>query len=542
MSKKIFIFDTTLRDGEQSPGISLNMNEKLKIAKQLSELGVDVIEAGFPVASNGDFEGVRAIAKNVKNSVIAALARTSKLDIDRAWEAIKYAEQPRIHTFIATSDIHMRYKLKMEPEEVLGKAVEMVEYARRLCPEVEFSPEDATRTDPEFLYRVIESVINAGASVVNIPDTVGYITPGEMGELIRNIRNKVSNIDKAVISVHCHNDLGMAVANSLSAIENGAGQVECTVNGLGERAGNAALEEIVMALKTRKDFYSAATRLTTERLYRTSSMVSFATGISVQPNKAIVGANAFAHESGIHQHGVLSKRETYEIMTPESVGLRKSQIILGKHSGRHAFEEKLKEMGYSGLEQESIQKAFQKFKDLADKKKYIMDRDIEALVTQESGKATETYTLEHFQITSGSGITSTSTVKIRYRDNIFEEAACGEGPVDATFNAIDRVVGMKAELEDYFIKAATEGKDALGEVTVKIAKDNMKFVGHGISTDVIEASAKAYIDALNNMVFKLDELNKKEIEACKLAKNYNFFGEGVEESWEFEPLQKDFHI
>lgn len=534
MSKRVRIFDTTLRDGEQSPGVSLNMNEKLKIAKQLSELGVDVIEAGFPVASKGDFEAVKAIAKSIRNSAVAALARTSRQDIDRAWEALKYAEQPRIHTFIATSDIHMKYKLKMEPEEVLRKASEMVAYASKLCPEVEFSPEDATRTNPEFLYRVIESVINAGARVVNIPDTVGYMTPDEMGGLIRNIRNNVSNIDKAVISVHCHNDLGMAVANSLSAVENGAGQVECTVNGLGERAGNAALEEIVMALRTRKDYYSTSTKVVTEKLYRTSSMISFATGVPVQPNKAIVGANAFAHESGIHQHGVLSNRETYEIMTPESVGLKQSQIVLGKHSGRHAFLDKLKELGYSNLEQEDINKAFQRFKDLADKKKYIMDRDIEALVTQESNKVLETYRLEHFQISSGSGITSTSTVKISCRDNICEEAACGDGPVNATFKAIDRAIGMKVKLEDYFIKAATEGTDALGEVTVKISKDNMKFVGHGVSIDVIEASAKAYINALNNMACRLDELNKKEIEAFKLVKNYNYFGEGVEENWEFE--------
>lgn len=534
MKKQIQIFDTTLRDGEQSPGISLNVNEKLKIAMQLSELGVDIIEAGFPVASKGDFEGVKTIAKNVRNSTVAALARTVKQDVDRAWEALKYAERPRIHTFIATSDIHMRYKLKMEPSEVLAKAVEMVSYARSLCPEVEFSPEDATRTNPEFLYRVVEAVINAGARVVNIPDTVGYLTPGEIGRLIRNIRDNVSNIDKAVISVHCHNDLGMAVANSLSAIENGAGQVECTVNGLGERAGNAALEEVVMALKTRKDYYSTSTRVITEKLYRTSSLISLTTGVQVQPNKAIVGANAFAHESGIHQHGVLSNRETYEIMTPESVGLKHSQMVLGKHSGRHAFEEKLKEMGYSNLEQEDINKAFQRFKDLSDKKKYIMDRDIEALVTQESDKVTETYKLEYYQISSGSGVTSTSTVKIGYKDRILEEAACGDGPVDATFNAIDRAIGMNIKLEDYFIKAATGGKDALGEVTVRISKDNAKFVGYGVSTDIVEASAKAYVSAVNRMVSRLDELNKKETEAFKLAKNYNYFGEGAEANWEFE--------
>lgn len=536
MSKRIYIFDTTLRDGEQSPGVSLNASEKLKIATQLSKLGVDIIEAGFPIASNGDFEGVRAIAKNVKNSAIAALARTSEKDIDRAWEALKYAERPRIHTFIATSDIHMKYKLKMSPEEVIAKAAEMVSYARKLCPEVEFSPEDATRTDPEFLYRVIESVINAGARIVNIPDTVGYSTPSEIGGLIRSIKNNVSNIDKAIISVHCHNDLGMAVANSLSAIENGAEQVECTINGLGERAGNAALEEIIMALKTRSDYYPAETGIVTERIYRTSSMISYATGVHVQPNKAIVGANAFSHESGIHQHGVMSNSKTYEIMTPESVGLKQSQMVLGKHSGRHAFEEKLKEMGYNGLEREKVNKAFKSFKDLADKKKYVMDRDIEALVQQESSKPHETYKLEYFQTSSGSNTTSTSTVKVSCRDYISEEAACGDGPVDAIFNAIDRATGIKVMLEEYSIKASTGGNDALGEVTVRISKDNMKAVGYGVSTNIIEASAKAYINAINNIEYRSEDLSQKEAKIQRLANNNNFFGAGIDTNWEFEPI------
>lgn len=534
MPKRIYIFDTTLRDGEQSPGISLNGNEKLKIAAQLSELGVDIIEAGFPAASKGDFEGVKSIAKNIRNSTIAALARTVKQDIDRAWEAILNAEQPRIHTFIATSDIHMKYKLKMGQEDVLSKAVEMVSYARKLCPEVEFSPEDATRTNPEFLYRVIESVINAGAKIVNIPDTVGYLTPSEIGRLIRGIRDNVSNIDKAIISVHCHNDLGMAVANSLSAVENGADQVECTINGLGERAGNAALEEVIMAFKTRNDYYSTSTRVVTEKIYRTSSMISFATGIAVQPNKAIVGANAFAHESGIHQHGMMSNSETYEIMTPESIGLKQSQMVLGKHSGRHAFEEKLKELGYSNLEQEEINKTFQLFKDLADKKKYIMDRDIEALVTQESSKVSETYKLEYFQISSGSGITSTSTVKISFKGRVCEVAACGDGPVDATFKAIDKATGMSVKLEEYSIKASTGGNDALGEVTVKISKNKVKAVGYGVSTNIIEASAKAYINAMNHMESRLNEVGEKEAKVFKLAKQYNYFGEGADDHWEFE--------
>ena len=536
MSKRIYIFDTTLRDGEQSPGISLNSSEKLKIARQLSELGVDVIEAGFPAASKGDFEGVKSIAKNVRSSTIAALARAVRQDINTAWEAIEYAERPRIHTFIATSDIHMKYKLKMKPEDVLEKAAEMVAYARNLCPEVEFSPEDAARTDKEFLYRIIEAAINAGARVVNIPDTVGYMAPAEFGGLIRSIRNNVSNIDKAIISVHCHNDLGMAVANSLAAVENGADQVECTINGLGERAGNAALEEIVMALKTRKDFYNAYTGIVTEKLYRTSSMVSFATGVHVQPNKAIVGVNAFAHESGIHQHGIMSNSETYEIMTPESIGLKQSKMVLGKHSGRHAFEEKLKEMGYSSLSQEEINKAFIQFKDLADKKKCIMDRDIEALITQESRKVYEKYKLEYFQVSSGSDITSTSTVRIRCNDNVYEEAACGDGPVDATFNAIERATGVRVKLDEYVIKASTEGKDALGEVTVKISKDKTRSVGYGVSTDIVEASALAYINAINNMESRVEEPEESEVKGFEFVKSRNYFGAGGDERWELELL------
>ena len=533
MSRRIYIFDTTLRDGEQSPGISLNVNEKLKIATQLSELGVDVIEAGFPISSNGDFESVKAVAKNVRNSTIAGLARAVRQDIDRAWEALAYAENPRIHTFIATSGIHMQYKLKMQPEDVLKRAVEMVAYARKLCPEVEFSPEDATRTEPEFLYRILEAVINAGARVVNIPDTVGYTTPAEFGRLIRNIRNNVSNIDKALISVHCHNDLGMAVANSLSAIENGADQVECAVNGLGERAGNAALEEVVMALRTRKDYYTAATNIVTEKIYRTSSMVSFATGFQVQPNKAIVGANAFAHESGIHQHGVMENSETYEIMAPMSIGLKQSQMVLGKHSGRHAFEEKLRDMGYESLGQEEMDKAFKSFKELADKKKYVMDRDIEALVTQESSKVNEVYRLEYFQTSSGSNMTSTSMVRVSCKDYMNEEAACGDGPVDAIFNAIDRATGKKVKLDEYSIKASTGDSDALGEVTVRVSEGNIKAVGYGVSTNIIEASAKAYINAINNLEARISEHDSKEARGLKF-KHFNYFGEGDERNWEFE--------
>lgn len=505
MSKQIYIFDTTLRDGEQSPGVSLNMQEKLEIAKQLDSLGVDAIEAGFPIASRGDFEGVKAIAQNIRRPVIVALARTVKQDIDRAWEAIQYAAKPRIHTFIATSDIHMKYKLKMEPEEVLQRAVEMVSYAKSLCKDVEFSPEDGSRTRPEFLYRVLEAAIDAGATIVNIPDTVGYSTPAEFGALIKGIRVNVPNIENVIISIHCHNDLGLAVANSLAAIENGAQQVECTINGLGERAGNAALEELVMALHTRKDYFDIHTNIVTEQLYRCSTLISSLTGVQIQPNKAIVGANAFAHESGIHQHGVMSNRETYEIMTPESIGLKQSQMVLGKHSGRHAFEERLNELGYTSLNPEDINDAFKRFKDLADKKKFVMDSDIEALVSAKMIQIPEAVQLEYFHITSGNTLISTSTVRISREDQVVEEAACGDGPVDAIFHAIERATGVDVTLKDYFLKAVTSGKDALGEVTVKVEKNSKIFVGRGISTDVIEASAKAYINAINKMFYDMNE-------------------------------------
>lgn len=378
--RKIDIFDTTLRDGEQTPGVSLNPSEKLEIAQQLKSLGVDIIEAGFPAASSGDFEAVKAIAQSIKGPVITALARTTKKDIDTAWEALKYSSHPRIHIFIATSDIHMKYKLKMSAEEVLQRTFEMVMYAKSLCSDVEFSPEDASRSNPEFLFKVLETAIDAGADVVNIPDTVGYATPEEFGALIKAIRNNVSNIDKVVLSVHCHNDLGLAVANSLAAIESGAQQVECAVNGLGERAGNAALEEVVMAIKTKSNQYNCYTNVVSEEITVTSKLISGISGVKIQSNKAIVGANAFAHESGIHQHGVLNFRETYEIMTPESVGLSRSLLVLGKHSGRHAFEQHLKELGYNNLHQTSINEMFQQFKNLADSKKSITDDDIKSLI------------------------------------------------------------------------------------------------------------------------------------------------------------------
>lgn len=501
--KKIFIFDTTLRDGEQTPGVSLNGVEKLEIARALQKLGVDAIEAGFPIASDGDFEGVKAIAKEIKGPVITALARATKKDIDRAWEALKYSQKPRIHTFIATSDLHMEFKLKMSREEVLNQAVEMVKYAKSLCPSVEFSPEDGTRTDKEFLYKILQAVIDAGADVVNIPDTVGYTTPLEYGLLIQGIKNNVPNIDSAIISVHCHNDLGLAVANSLAAIENGAVQVECAVNGLGERAGNASLEELVMAIKTRADYFKCETCVISEEITHISSLVSHMTGIQIQPNKAIVGANAFAHESGIHQHGVLNCRETYEIMTPESVGLKKSLLVLGKHSGRHAFEDRLKQLGYVNLDLEKINEAFLEFKALADKKKVVSDNDIEAMVRQETVKVPEHFKLEYFKIVSGNGIASTSTVKVSFENKIVKQISNGYGPVDATFNAIEKAIGQSIVLVDYYLKAIGGGRDALGEVIVKIEKDSNIYVGNGISTDIVEASAKAFINALNKSYYSL---------------------------------------
>ncbi|GAA0179379.1 2-isopropylmalate synthase [Clostridium sediminicola] len=497
--KRVIIFDTTLRDGEQTPGVSLNREEKIEIARKLEKLGVDVIEAGFPITSIGDFEAVSAIAKEIKKCSVAALARANKKDIDRAWEAVQYAAKPRIHTFIATSDIHMKYKLKMDEETVIQKAKEMVTYARSLCEDIEFSPEDGSRTRPEFLYRVLETVIDAGATTLNIPDTVGYTTPDEFGAFIKGIKENVKNIDKAKISVHCHNDLGLAVANSLAALQNGADQIECTINGLGERAGNAALEELVMALRTRKDFYQCETGIKTENIHRISTLVSRSTGVMIQQNKAIVGANAFAHESGIHQHGVLNNRTTYEIMTPESIGLKDNVMILGKHSGRHAFEDRINELGYN-LDKEKLNEAFVKFKDLADRKKQILDEDIEAIIHEEVIETKAKYTLEEFHISTGNKISATSTVKVVSETETYEEAAIGDGPINSIFKAIERSLGEEMELLDFSLKAITGGRDALGDVRVMVGKDGEKYVGRGMSTNIIEASAKAYLNALNKYI------------------------------------------
>jgi len=500
MSRRIKFFDTTLRDGEQTPGVSLNVMEKVEIAIQLERLGVDIIEAGFAIASPGDFEAVREVAKAIKNSTVCSLARAIEKDIDRAWEAVQYAVRPRIHTFIATSDVHMKYKLRMTEDQVLENAIAAVKYAKKYCEDVEFSPEDASRSRREFLYKVLEAVIKAGATVINIPDTVGYTAPNEFGDLIRGILENVPGSEKIDISVHCHNDLGMAVANTLAAVENGATQVECTINGLGERAGNAALEEIVMALDTRKDYYKVSHKIETTQIYRTSKLVSNLTGINVQPNKAIVGANAFAHESGIHQHGVLVEKSTYEIMTPQSIGLSQNRMVLGKLSGRHAFENRLKELGYVSLTQEEINKAFERFKALADRKKEVLDRDIEALIEEKVSKVPEIYTLDSYQISSGNKLIATAVVSLKHEDKSLTEAATGDGPVDAAFKALERAVNMELKLEDYNLRAVTEGKDALGEVTVRVSNNGKAVLGRGVSTDIIEASIKAYINAINRII------------------------------------------
>ncbi|MDH5768234.1 MAG: 2-isopropylmalate synthase [Nitrospirota bacterium] len=497
----IKIFDTTLRDGEQSPGASMNVEEKIRVAKQLVRLGVDIIEAGFPIASQGDFEAVKRIATEVKGATIAGLARTKDIDIERAGEAVMPAEQKRIHTFLATSDIHLKYKLKMEREEVLDAAVRAVKRARQYTDDVEFSAEDATRSDWDYLCKVTEEVIKAGAKTVNIPDTVGYTVPQEFSELIEYLMHKVPNIDKAVVSVHCHNDLGLAVANSLAAVLKGAGQVECTINGIGERAGNASLEEVVMSLKTRPKFFNVDTRIVTEEIYRSSRLVSKITGMVVQPNKAIVGANAFAHEAGIHQDGFLKERSTYEIMRPEAVGIPQSKLVLGKHSGRHAFRARLKELGYE-LSDEDLNKAFEKFKHLADQKKYIFDDDIEALISEQVSKIPEAYSLVELFVSSGTKQKPTSTVTLKVGENLIYRTEHGDGPVDATYKAIASITDTKSNLLNFEVKGITGGTDALGEVIVSLEEAGRTVRGHGADTDIIVASAKAYINALNKLAVR----------------------------------------
>ncbi len=497
--KRILIFDTTLRDGEQSPGASLNKNEKLRVAKQLAVLGVDVIEAGFPISSPGDFEAVKLVARSVKGPIICGLARAIKKDIDVAYDAVKDAEHKRIHIFLATSKIHMKYKLKKAEDEILRLAVSSVKYAKTLCEDIEFSPEDASRTDRYFLHNVVKSVIAAGATTVNIPDTVGNITPSEFARLIKGIKDKVSNIGNCVISVHCHNDLGLGVANSLVAAQNGAGQIECTINGLGERAGNASLEEIVMAIKTLTP--DLTTNINTKELYKTSRLVSKLTGMQIQPNKAIVGANAFAHESGIHQDGMLKERTTYEIMRPEDVGVEGTRLVLGKHSGRHAFKARLKRLGFI-LKEDQMEKAFNRFKKLADKKKKIFDEDLEAIMDDDILKIPEELRLIHFQISSGDKIKPVATIEVKYKGRHYKKTSTGDGPVDACYKAIDKVIKIGGKLLDYQIRSVTSGKDALGEVSIKIASKGKTVSGRGASTDIIEASVKAYINAANKLVYK----------------------------------------
>jgi len=494
--EKLIIFDTTLRDGEQCPGASLESSEKLEIARQLERLGVDVIEAGFPIASPGDFEAVKTIAHEIRKPIICGLARATKKDIERAALAVKPARRPRIHVFIATSPIHMKYKLRKAESEILRIVGEAVRYAKKFVEDVEFSPEDAARSKPEFLFRVIERAIAAGATTINIPDTVGYTTPIEFGELLRAIRENVPNIDRAILSVHCHNDLGLAVANSLSAVLNGARQVECTVNGIGERAGNASLEEIVMGIRTRKDIYPVYTDIHTREIVKASRLVSSLTGLLVQPNKAVVGANAFRHESGIHQDGILKRRVTYEIMNPVEVGYGDSKLVLGKHSGRHAFSERLKRLGFR-LSKPQTERAFDAFKKLADKKKEVFDGDLTAILEGEIAKIPQIYELDYVHTSSGTGTIPTATVRLKTKGKILQDASSGDGPVDACYRTIDRITGVKGKLLDYALRAITGGKDAQGEVTLRVQFENEILTGRGTSTDIIEASAKAYLSAIN---------------------------------------------
>ena len=510
MSRIIRIFDTTLRDGEQSPGCSMNLKEKLEMAKQLERLKVDIVEAGFAIASPGDFESVKLVANELKNTTVASLARSTEKDITTAYEALKGAVNPRLHFFLATSDIHMEYKLKMSPEEVVKQAIAMAKFARNLFGEVEFSAEDASRTRPEFLYRVLEGVINEGVTIVNVPDTVGYATPDEHARFIEGIRNNVPNIDKATISVHVHNDLGLGVANTLAAIQAGAGQVECTVNGIGERAGNAALEEIVMALKTRHDIYQVETNIDTTEIYRSSRLLTKLTGVKVQPNKAIVGENAFAHEAGIHQHGMIANKETYEIMTPESIGLKENKMVLGKHSGKHAFVEKLDSLGYSSFTPEEVVDLFEQFKVLADKKKDISDKDILALVEQKQLAIPEIYFLDRFIISTGNTISTAATIRLRKNGNLIEGVSLADGPISAGFKAISELVDCgELTLIDYGVEAVTDGTDAQGEAHVKISDGTHVYHGRGLSTDIIDASLKAYVDAVNQMLYIKETQEKK---------------------------------
>ncbi len=499
-NNRVIIFDTTLRDGEQSPGASLTHREKLEIAHQLALLNVDVIEAGFPVASPGDFKAVREIAETVVGPSIAGLARCVNKDIDICAEAVAPARKPRIHVFLATSKIHRQYKLKKATSEIRRLAVTSIKRARRRCKDVEFSPEDAARTERAYLAEIVEAAIDAGATVVNIPDTVGYSVPNEFGAVIAHLFDKVPNINNALINVHCHNDLGLAVANSLAAIRNGARGIECTINGLGERAGNAALEEVVMAIRTRSDqFHGLWTNIKTENLYKVSRLVSRLTGIRVQRNKAIVGANAFSHESGVHQDGMLKKRSTYEIMKPADIGLDSSALVLGKHSGRHAFKHELARLGII-LSDDEQNRAYEHFIELADKKKYIYDDDLLMIAREEMDKDSNVYILDYLHVSTGTNAVPTATVRIRKGGEVKQDAACGDGPVDAVLKSIDRMTGIQGKLLDFSIEAITVGKDAMGEVSVQVSFGDERISSKAASTDIVEASAKAYLSCVNRFL------------------------------------------
>ncbi len=499
-ARNIRIFDTTLRDGEQSPGASMNLDEKMEVAQALIDLGVDIIEAGFPIASPGDFEAVREISTNFRGATICGLARCNEKDIDRAWEALKHAQDARIHVFLATSAIHREFKLKMSRDEIIDRAVAGVKRAASYCDDVEFSPEDAARTELDFLCEVVEKSIAAGATTVNIPDTVGYATPTHMGNVIETLVNRVPNIDKAVISIHCHNDLGLAVANSLAAVEHGAGQIECTINGIGERAGNCSLEEVVMAMRTRGDYYGVDTKINSKRLVPTSRLVSTITGIAVQRNKAIVGRNAFAHEAGIHQDGMLKEPTTYEIMRPEDVGFTKTDLVLGKHSGRAALDDRAKTLGFS-LSREQLQDVFEEFKKLADKKKEVYDGDIVALIQQELHEVKdEEWSLVSFAVSSGTGVKPEVTLTLQHGDQQFtEQLSDGDGPIDAAFLATSKITGIQMNCKEYRVRSATLGRDAQGEVNLEVEHDKKIYRGRGVSTDTVEATVKAILNAMNRI-------------------------------------------
>ncbi|MBU2253163.1 MAG: 2-isopropylmalate synthase [Proteobacteria bacterium] len=508
--ERVFIFDTTLRDGEQSPGASMNPDEKLRIARQLEKMGVDIIEAGFPVASEGDFASVRQIAREIRGCQIAGLARAGAADIDRAWEAINGAALPRIHTFISSSDIHLKYQLRKTRAQVMKEAIAAVVHACGYTENVEFSPMDATRSDRDYLCEMVEAVIDAGATTVNIPDTVGYAIPDEFGDLIATLFARVKNIRRAVVSVHCHNDLGLATANALAAVKNGARQVECTINGIGERAGNSAMEEVVMALKTRKDLFDLQTGIRTEYIHQTSRLLTQITGISVQPNKAIVGDNAFAHESGIHQDGLLKEKITYEIMTPQSVGISETHFVLGKHSGRHAIANRLREMGY-GLVEEELNRVFVRFKELADMKKEIYDEDLEAIVYEEVSRSEEKYRFVYLNVVSGNATVPTATLQMEVAGELLQEAGFGVGPVDATFAAIRKITNTNYPLLKYAVNAVTGGTDAQGEATVQLKFNGRSAVGRGAHPDILVASAKAYINALNRLEWLSKDVRKVKV-------------------------------